>query len=58
MVNIGIDNGLDHIERPLKADGEVLPLDVSSNKIVYPKNPTDQQINFIVHLHFITVEVI
>lgn len=41
MVNISIDNGLDHIERPLKADGEVLPLNVSKNKIVYPKTPTD-----------------
>ena len=41
MNNITLENTLDHNLKPLKVDNKVLPLNVSENKIVYPKNPTD-----------------
>ncbi len=41
MTNITLENTLDHNLKPLKADNKVLPLNVSENKIFYPKNPTD-----------------
>ena len=41
MTNIYIENELNHSEKPLKADNKVLPLNVSENKIVYPKTPSN-----------------
>jgi len=41
MTKIHIDNELSHLEKPLKADNKVLPLNVSENKIVYPKTPSN-----------------
>ena len=41
MTNITLENTLDHNLKPLKADNKVLPLNVSENKIIYSKNPTD-----------------
>jgi hypothetical protein len=41
MPNLTLDNNLDHNAKPIKVDGEMTPLEVSTNKLWYQKTPTD-----------------
>ena len=41
MPNLTLDNPLDHNAKPIKVDGEMTPLEVSTNKLWYQKTPTD-----------------
>ena len=41
MANLKLDNPLDHNIKPVKVDGGMTPLEVSTNKLWYQKTPTD-----------------
>ena len=41
MPNLKIDNQLDHNLKPLKVQDNIIPLEVSSDKLWYQKTPTD-----------------